>query len=140
ALLRHADFNGDRKPDLAVAAGSSIALFLGNGDGNFQSGPIVAVADGFAVQDIQAGDISADGKVDLLVESEKRSQFCFKGICTTYASSEHISSFLAIGNGTFQSEQIIANASSHVNSLIDITDSQLFVPAIVGDFNGDGKL
>jgi len=140
ALLLQGDFNGDGKPDLALASGSSITLFLGKGDGTFQSEPTVAVADGFAVKDVQAGDINADGKVDLVVESETRRQFCLSGVCITYASSEHIGLFLAISNASFQAEQVIASASTLVQSLLDITGSQLFVPALMGDFNGDGNL
>jgi len=140
APLRQGDFNGDGKPDLTVASGNSITLFLGSGDGTFQSGSTVEVADGFAIQDVRTGDINADGKVDLVVESETRSQFCRSGVCTTYPSSEHISLFLAGSSGSLLPEQIVASASSHVYSLQHITGSQLSVPALVGDFNGDGKL
>src|ERR1700674_2994070 len=52
-----ADFNGDGKPDLAVAAGS-ILVMLGNGDGTFKAGiPISGSANLMAV-----GDFNGDGK------------------------------------------------------------------------------
>src|SRR5262249_6786907 len=40
-----ADFNGDKKPDIATAdsAGNDVAVFLNNGDGTFGAGTKVAV-------------------------------------------------------------------------------------------------
>src|SRR5215210_7510190 len=59
-----ADFNGDGKPDLAVA-GEDVSVLLGNGDGTFRT-KVVYPAGG-SLQDIIARDFNSDGKLDLIV-------------------------------------------------------------------------
>jgi hypothetical protein len=60
-----ADFNGDRRPDLAGLAASGAAVLLGNGDGTFQ--PIVTYPVFSWSQALTAGDFNSDGHVDLMV-------------------------------------------------------------------------
>jgi len=64
-----ADFDGDRKLDLAVAAGSGVMLLHGNGDGTFR-GPVPL---GVAAQPqfITAVDWNRDGKADLAVVDQR---------------------------------------------------------------------
>ena len=139
-VLVTGDANGDGKPDLIVADGSDIGVFLGNGDGSFKPELRSAgtVADGFTIEQILALDVSGDGKLDLVVESEKRSQFCVSEVCTTYPSSERVSVFVGKNDGTFQAEQSVSSASSTVLSLSNIYGSQIIGPITAGDFNGDG--
>src|SRR6266852_4846443 len=61
------DFNGDGKPDLAVAnAGSAnVSILLGNGDGTFQ--PAINFDAGLRPSFIAVGDFNGDGKLDLAV-------------------------------------------------------------------------
>jgi FG-GAP-like repeat/PASTA domain/Dockerin type I domain/Divergent InlB B-repeat domain/FG-GAP repeat len=66
------DFDGDGKLDIAVAISginaSEIALFLGNGDGTFQS--YLTIPAGFhssAILHIVAADFDGDGKADIAV-------------------------------------------------------------------------
>jgi hypothetical protein len=61
------DFNGDGKPDIAVAnAGSgNVSILLGNGDGTFQAA--VSFDAGAGPQEIALGDFNADHKLDLAV-------------------------------------------------------------------------
>src|SRR6202008_1251513 len=66
-----ADFNGDRKLDLAVTVTRkclfcdkptfSVEILFGNGDGTFQSPVDLGIAD----QYVTAGDFNGDGKMDL---------------------------------------------------------------------------
>jgi len=62
-----ADFNGDGRPDLAVAwsAAQSVTVELGRGDGTFERR--VAIAAGALPQSIAAGDLDGDGRPDLVV-------------------------------------------------------------------------
>src|ERR1700690_384714 len=59
-----ADFNGDGKPDVAVAIQNvGFDILLGNGDGTFQSLPPVTLSlpDGQGVCCLAVGDFNGDG-------------------------------------------------------------------------------
>jgi FG-GAP-like repeat/Abnormal spindle-like microcephaly-assoc'd, ASPM-SPD-2-Hydin len=85
------DLNGDGNPDLVVAAYSngaiqgSVYVFLGNGDGTFQSP--VTTAGGCQVGSIGVGDFNGDGKPDVAL-----SNGCWGDV----------SILLGNGNGTLQ--------------------------------------
>src|SRR5208282_5667077 len=113
------DFNGDGKPDLAVANGnnagygyygSTVSILLGNGDGTFQSHVDYSV--GSNPTGIASGDFNGDGKLDLVAVNN---------------SSNSVSVLTGIGDGTFK---------SHVDYATGTGPSSV----AVGDFNGDGKL
>src|SRR5262249_39068351 len=53
------DFNGDGKPDLAVAAGIGVSVLLGNGDGTFQ--PARNFPAGASPRSVAVGDFNGDG-------------------------------------------------------------------------------
>jgi len=106
------DFNGDGKPDLAVALEfDAVSIFLGNGNGTFQppvnypiSGPYwIAVA-----------DFNGDGKLDLVGATN----------FVNNSQASGVSVLLGNGDGTFQP------ATSYVTGI----DSAFVV---VGDFNND---
>jgi hypothetical protein len=105
------DFNGDGKPDLAVAnfEGNNVSVFIGNGDGTFQ--PAVYYATGRFAFTVATGDFNGDGKTDLAV--------------TNYEGN-NVSILLGNGDGTFQA----AMNSPAGNGPVWFA---------VGDFNGDGK-
>jgi hypothetical protein len=109
-----ADFNGDGKQDIAVLNGNAntVSIFLGNGDGTFQT-PLssFATAPGNPVAAV-AGDFNNDGKLDLAIVVERVGE---------------VSILLGNGDGTFQSHQdfVVGNNPLSLN---------------LGDFNGDGNL
>jgi VCBS repeat protein/List-Bact-rpt repeat protein/FG-GAP repeat protein len=110
------DFNGDGKPDLAVAnhgdpsAGDdgSVSIFIGNGDGTFQAASNILV--GKNPQSLVVGDFNGDDKLDLAVLN----------------SDDTLSVSLGNGDGTFQAR-------------VDYTTSTGSLALSLGDVNGDQR-
>ena len=110
------DFNGDGKPDVAVATQSSgAAVLLGYGDGTFHTA--VNYSTGGQFRSIIAADLDGDGKLDLAV-----------AYALGNVNAGGVAVLHGLGNGTFGS------ASS--------TFSAGYIPLAlaVGDFNGDGHM
>src|SRR5947209_11892 len=117
------DFNGDRKPDLAVVnyGDGSAWVLLGNGDGTFQPARnILLTGGGNTVWYIAEGDFNADGKLDLAVAGYGCPSDCFP------SPSNTVTVWLGNGDGTFRPgpSLTVGNGPAGV---------------AVGDFNGDGK-
>jgi hypothetical protein len=113
------DFNRDGKLDLAVLEGSAggiaAAIYLGNGDGTFQTTAIVSTTSfpGPFVGLFPAADLNGDGKLDLIFEHNQPTQSC----------NARTAVLLGNGDGTFPS-----GSDRSGDSLL------------VADFNADGKL
>jgi len=140
-VLTTGEFNGDGKPDLALAnrGDGTISILLGKGDGTFQQTSTVSVAAEFFWVDVQVADVNHDGKQDVVVKSQHFQgppQGCNE--CGTSAA-DHISVFLGNGNGTFQGEHIVAIASWKKATVFSPAVGTSIGPAVIGDFNGDGK-
>jgi len=155
-----ADFNGDGKPDLAVAnaGNSTISVFLGTGTGAFQP-PIIlcgvgtspSATDcgaGTSPSALAIGDLNRDGKPDLAVAN---------------TGNGTVSTFLGIGTGAFKAPTILCGvgtspgvagclpaASSTALAREDLNRlaTNSFSPSAAGtspsavaiaDVNGDGK-
>lgn len=75
-----ADFNQDRKPDLAICGETKpeVALFTGNGDGTFQ--PPTPIEVGHACTFIAATDLSGDGNLDLATSDQDGSATVLLGV------------------------------------------------------------
>jgi uncharacterized protein (TIGR03437 family) len=123
------DFNGDGKPDLAVVdqgtwpsnyslpTGGGVKVYLGKGNGSFQSP--VSYAAGIDPAFIVAADVNADHAPDLIVATLDPNW-------STNGQSD-VAVLLGTGNGTFKAASYTATEEGP-NSIA------------VADFNGDGKL
>src|SRR5579872_2723485 len=81
------DFNGDGKPDLAVAADDALYLLLGNGNGTFHAPVSLLSGTGLSVI---AADFNGDGKLDLAL-----------GQFAQASGKGTVAVLMGNGNGTF---------------------------------------
>ena len=159
------DFNGDGKPDLAVATSNgnnasstvSVSILLGNGDGTFQASRNFTAGAGGGGS-LVVGDFNGDGKVDLAVLARNGvSVLLGNGDGTFQAPRNFATGFtpdaLAVGdfNGDGKPDLVTANSSSNNVSVLLGNGDGTFQTAVsyavgatpqsvvVGDFNGDGK-
>jgi hypothetical protein len=115
ASVAAADFNGDDKPDLAVAnaLGQSVQVALGNGDGTFQDPQTYAL--GVRPAWLAVGDLNGDLKPDVV---------------TADPSADSISVLLNTGSGTLGAPvRVGTGTNAHGASFVALAD-----------LNGDGKL
>jgi len=108
------DFNGDGKPDLAVATDldeiGSVTILIGNGDGTFQ--PQVSYPTGRRSVFVATGDFNGDRKLDLAVVNQ---------------DNNTVTLLAGKGDGTFELQAHYATG---------IAPSSV----ALGDFDGDGEL
>ena len=124
------DFNGDGKPDIAVAnsgisypsyfgttesTNGDIAILLGNGDGTLQPSTFVSVGSNEYPTQIAQGDFNGDGKPDLVTAN-----YNLPG-----APSDTISVVYGLGDGSFTAP-----------SIYSLAETPEFVA--VGDLTGQG--
>ncbi len=157
------DFNGDGKPDLAVANNSSsnISVLLGNGDGTF--GVKTDYDVGQPAYGVVVTDLNNDGKLDIVTE-------------TSFSLTEGVSVLLGNGNGTFQTHVdylfpglaqpksilasdfnndtkpdivvidgdgasvLLGNGDGTLKPSVGYGSSNFATAVAVGDFNADGKM
>lgn len=117
-VLSIGDFNGDQKVDVVVSTAGNAEpplgqeiVFLGNGDGTFQSSPKVS-AGVYSPQFAAVGDFNGDGRTDIVISG---------GGCPSCQTSI----LLGNGDGSFQAPVV----------LFPLTG-----PIAASDLNGDGKL
>lgn len=115
------DFNNDGKADVAVVlpGKSQIAVFLGEGDGTFQTPKYSTVTldagQTFASAPAAAANFNGDGKLDLIAVGEAGSQ-------------QNVYVLAGDGSGGFSSPKVISNLPTYYQAK-DLA---------IGDFDGDG--
>ena len=134
-FIAAADLNGDGDVDVIVVNQNdeNVSIFLGNGDGTFQSQQTYATGSG--PNSLVVADFNGDGAPDLAVSNQNDST---------------ISILLSNGDGTFQTQSTVtfpygdasgmmAAGSLRHNGIIDLVAPDLYDPAIfVYLGNGDG--
>lgn len=123
-----ADLNHDGKPDLVVfeecqkTLDNCVGVFLGNGDGTFQSKGVYATggqgAGGGMTSPLVIGDLNGDGKPDLIVLNRTR----------TGSDDGVLGVLIGNGDGTFQPVVTYDVGGYYSNAIA------------AGDLNGDGNL
>jgi len=160
--LAVADFNGDGNLDIVVAnlVPSSVSVYLGNGDGIFQSTPVdSSTTDGSYF--VVVGDFNNDHKPDLaIIDPPYISVLLGNGDGTFHWPSDNDSfpgaNWLALADfnndhdldvlvaGSFGSSYSVGVLLGNGNGTLrnSITQSVEYVPAAVaaGDMNGDGNM
>jgi hypothetical protein len=119
-----ADFNGDGKPDLAVAANVRVAVLLGNGDGTFR-----AASDSPVRVPSPPYDDAASPYVGPIVAADFNHSG-HQGFAVALPENETAAILLGKGDGTF------ASSSAAFANTADMTTSAL----AAADFNADGNL
>ncbi len=137
AFVATGDFNGDKKLDLLVTYSSGscsyVSVFLGNGDGTFQSTPI-NTSPSYAAAATGIGDFNGDGKLDLAVAEQ-------------FGTISQVEILLGNGNGSFSLGAIypvgvfpdsVAVADFRSNGKLDLALATLYGGTDVLLGNGDG--
>ncbi len=106
-----ADLNADGKPDVAVGAGTTVSVLIGNGDGTLK--PVNSFPTGQAPDGMAVADFNGDGIPDLATANQEDNTISF---------------LQGVGDGTFQP---FTSFSTGSNPAFDIASA---------DFNGDGLM
>jgi uncharacterized protein (TIGR03437 family) len=114
-----ADFNGDKKLDLAQNSDNGLmSIHWGHGDGSFRPGPMQRVGRGYLFPEILVEDVDNDGIIDLVVPPE-----------TFYGND--ISILYGNGDGSFAPAQLLPVLTNGKDEPL------VFAPALV-DLDQDG--
>jgi FG-GAP-like repeat len=157
-----ADFNGDGKLDAAVMAAPSIAILLGDGNGNFHAGRPVAAGPSPLV--VTPGDFNGDGKADLAVTDQVTNLVYILlgngdgtffagpaypvppyswGIATADLNSDGNVDLVIQGSlpgapTQYITQVFLGNGDGTFGGAMTVTSSAGLGGPLIGDYNGDG--
>jgi hypothetical protein len=157
SFVAAADFDGDGKIDMAVvnATDASVSIFLGNGNGTFQSK--VDYPAGSYPHSLAVADLNGDGKPDLVVTGQSAVIVLLGSGGGTFSppvsypvSADPVSIALGDFNGDGIPDVAVAKSDSGLSILLGNGDGTFqppvssllyFAPdwATAGDLNGDGR-
>ncbi|HVU01364.1 MAG TPA: FG-GAP-like repeat-containing protein [Polyangiaceae bacterium] len=109
------DVSGDRLPDLLVAdSSSSLRVLLGTGNGTFGPQAAYGAGTGAGAQTIAAGDVTGDGKVDVVVPYWQ----------TTPGTNGFVAVLAGDGNGAFSLAATLDEGLGHPSevALVDANE------------------
>jgi hypothetical protein len=120
------DLNKDGKLDVVINQPGYVAVFYGNGDGTFATGPRYAALPGLA--QVNLADVDGDGNLDIVLGTGTG------GTYTSAASQDSFQILMGWGDGTFV-DSVVYNQGHYGNG----GTSTVVGPQIAtADFNGDG--
>lgn len=123
------DLNKDGKLDVAMTEPGEVALFYGNGDGTFTTGPAYAALPDY--EQLTITDIDGDGNPDIVVGTSTGGVYTLGGYDTEIPMYQFL---MGRGDGTFVDSLVYTQGSYGLGG--PGADG----PQIAdGDFNGDGK-
>jgi hypothetical protein len=112
------DLNNDGIPDILDGDGNDIAVYLGNGDGTFRQAPtFIDQASGYSIRNITLADVNNDGNLDAVATLNGAFGVLFGD---------------GKGDLTFNLNTVVPAAFPSGGFVLP--------SAVLGDFDGDGKL
>jgi hypothetical protein len=163
-----ADFTGNGKQDIAVAGADSIEIFLGNGNGTFQSPKVINLGTNELIQEMVVGNFVKGGLPDLVISVVFESGTVAAGVqvllnkgggkfvlgqtvpFSTDTNGLAAADFNGDGNLDLVTDTFQADGTRAVNVLLGNGNGTFKAPIVTplslspnivaaGDFNGDGK-
>jgi hypothetical protein len=126
------DVNNDGKLDIVVSQAGYVAVFYGNGDGTFRTGPRYAGLPG-NLNPVSLADIDGDGNLDIVLGTGSGGIFA-AACCGEVLEPPLFQILMGRGDGTFV-DSVALNQGKYGNGEYTVAGPQI----ATGDFNGDGK-